>query len=88
VYTALCIDRDITYPYHFLSILPLLVEGLFMSLTDRIISLPYEASLVKWAGLFAHLPGFAYLDSGNQTGGNCSPPYQLPAIPCSIIRVI
>ncbi|MBT7312755.1 MAG: hypothetical protein HN845_04260, partial [Halieaceae bacterium] len=40
-----------------------------MSLTDRIISLPYEASLVKWAGLFAHLPGFAYLDSGNQTGG-------------------
>ena len=40
-----------------------------MSLTERIVSLPYEASLVEWAGLFAHLPGFAYLDSGDQTGG-------------------
>ena len=40
-----------------------------MSLTERTISLPFEASLVEWASLFAHLPGFAYLDSGNQTGG-------------------
>ena len=69
MYTALSIDRDITYPYRFLSILPLLVEGLFMSLTEHIISLPFEASLIEWASLFAHLPGFAYLDSGNQTGG-------------------
>ena len=40
-----------------------------MSLTEHIISLPFEASLIEWASLFAHLPGFAYLDSGNQTGG-------------------
>jgi len=40
-----------------------------MSLAERTISLPFEASLVEWANLFAHLPGFAYLDSGNQTGG-------------------
>jgi len=40
-----------------------------MSLAEHTISLPFEASLVDWASLFAHLPGFAYLDSGNQTGG-------------------
>jgi para-aminobenzoate synthetase component 1 len=40
-----------------------------MSLAEHTISLPFEASLVEWANLFAHLPGFAYLDSGDQTGG-------------------
>ena len=40
-----------------------------MSLAEHTISLPFERSLVEWAALFAHLPGFAYLDSGNQAGG-------------------
>ncbi len=40
-----------------------------MSLAEHTISLPFEPSLVDWASLFAHLPGFAYLDSGNETGG-------------------
>ena len=40
-----------------------------MSVAEHTISLPFERSLVDWATLFAHLPGFAYLDSGNQAGG-------------------
>ena len=40
-----------------------------MSVAEHTISLPFERSLVDWATLFAHLPGFAYLYSGNQAGG-------------------
>jgi para-aminobenzoate synthetase component 1 len=39
--------------------------GLFMGLHGRVVIAPYTRSLIEWADRLAHLPGFAYLDSGD-----------------------
>lgn len=41
-----------------------------MGLQASVVSLPYTRSLIEWADRLAHLPGFAYLDSGNAAIGS------------------
>ena len=41
-----------------------------MDLAGSVISLPYTRSLIEWADRLSHLPGFAYLDSGDAVEGS------------------
>ena len=39
-----------------------------MTANDSVIALDYTPTLVELAGFISHLPGFAYLDSGEREG--------------------